>query len=73
MDSARQFMCKACCALARICPDCDRGNRYCSKACASGARAERCQAAGRRYQSTRRGRLKNAERQARWRAAQLKK
>ena len=44
MDSPRQFMCKACCALTLICSSCDHCNRYCSKACALGVRAERCQA-----------------------------
>lgn len=51
-----------------LCSSCDRGNRYCSPACSQAARQARQRAAGARYQRTRRGRLKHAARQARYRA-----
>jgi len=73
MDSPRQFACAACRQLVLICSHCDRGNRYCSAACSSQARRARSRAAGERYQSTRPGRLNNANRQRRWRERQLNK
>lgn len=50
-----------------LCPRCDRGDRYCSRACAHRARRATLHAAGRRYQAKRPGRLRHAARQAHYR------
>jgi hypothetical protein len=68
--SARSFQCawRDCQRVVSLCSRCDRGNRYCSPACASMARRASLRAAGLRYQRSRRGRFKHAARQARYRA-----
>ena len=66
-DCARLYHCARCRRQVVICRDCDRGNHYCFNGCASQARTESLRAAGRRYQSTRQGRHKHAERQRRYR------
>ncbi len=58
----------SCRKVILLCSSCDRGNRYCSPDCSRAARQARQRAAGARYQRTRRGRLKHAARQARYRA-----
>jgi len=70
--TARFYLCAACRALVVICSCCDRGNIYCGQGCASAARHSAQRAAGRRYQSSRRGRRKHAERARRYRARQNK-
>ena len=50
-----------------LCRRCDRGDRYCSRACARQARHATLRAASRRYQQSRRGRGYHAARQARYR------
>jgi hypothetical protein len=50
-----------------LCSQCDRGNRYCSRPCWRLSRDAARRDAGRRYQSSRRGRLAHAERSRRWR------
>jgi len=50
-----------------LCSRCDRGQRYCGRACSRAARLESRRAAGRRYQSSRAGRLAHAARSRRWR------
>ena len=64
---ARLYLCARCRRQVVICPPCDRGQRYCGKGCAGTARAESLRAAGQRYQHTRRGRHRHAERQRRYR------
>jgi hypothetical protein len=66
--SARLFMCAGCHAQALICSCCDRGQIYCAGACAAQARQRARRDAGRRYQTSRRGRLAHAERSRRYRA-----
>ena len=61
--SARLFNCARCHSLVTICRHCDRGNRYCGAACASEARTESQRRSSASYQSSRRGRAANAERQ----------
>ena len=65
---ARLFLCARCRKQVCICSDCDRGQQYCDDDCALTARRLSLRAAGRRYQSTRRGRSKHAERMRRYRA-----
>ncbi len=67
-DSPRQFVCArpACRALVRLCRRCDRGNIYCSRACAREARRESLHRAGARYQRSERGRQNRNARQQRW-------
>ena len=50
----------------------DRGHRYCSLNCSKMARQQSLRAAGKRYQKTRTGKFKNAERQKRHRERQKK-
>ena len=65
---ARLFLCARCRKQVCICSDCDRGQQYCCEDCALAARCLSLKAAGRRYQSTHRGRAKHAERMRRYRA-----
>ena len=64
-ESHRLFFCARCRTLARVCTSCDRGQRYCSKACGQEARRQFQRDAGRRYRRTARGRQLAAERQRR--------
>ena len=65
---ARIFLCARCREQVCICSDCYRVQQYCGEDCAHTARRLSLKAAGRRYQSTRRGRSKHAERMRRYRA-----
>ena len=66
--SLRFFLCARCRHQVVICRRCDRGQTYCSKACAQEARRSNQRDAGRRYQSSERGRANHAERSRRYRA-----
>ena len=70
--TARFYLCAGCRAQVLICSCCDRGNIYCGDGCASAARRSAQREAGRRYQSSRRGRRKHAERARRYRERQKK-
>lgn len=65
--SARLFLCSRCRDQVLLCSHCDRGQRYCSRACSSMSRRERRRQAARRYQNSRRGQLMHAARQSRLR------
>ena len=65
---ARLFLCIRCRKQVCICSDCDRGQQYCGEDCALVARRQSLREAGRRYQSSRRGRARHAERMRRYRA-----
>lgn len=67
---ARFFLCGRCRAQVLICSCCDRGQIYCADGCAGLARREGQRAAGRRYQTSRRGRVAHAQRAHRYRARQ---
>ena len=67
---ARFFLCARCRAQVLICRCCDRGQIYCAGSCAPEARRSAQRAAGRRYQSSHRGRLAHASRARRYRARQ---
>ena len=66
---ARLFLCAApdCRTQALICSDCDRGHIYCAD-CAPHARRRSLREAGRRYQASRRGRIRHAARSRRYRS-----
>lgn len=64
---ARLYLCARCRAQVVLCSRCDRGNRYCGRACGRQARQEAQRAAAQRYQQSRRGRLAYAQRARRWR------
>jgi hypothetical protein len=66
----RWFLCVRCRAPVLVCSHCDRGQIYCAGPCSQEARYDAQRAAGRRYQSSFRGRLKHAARTARHRARQ---
>jgi hypothetical protein len=68
-ESNRLATCAAplCGRLFAVCGPCDRGRRYCSLDCSVSARRARQRQATRLYQSTDRGRLAHAARQARYR------
>jgi hypothetical protein len=70
--SARLFNCARCRTQVVLCSRCDRGNRYCGPTCSQAARQESMRAAGRRYQRSRRGRFRHAERQRRYRSRRHK-
>lgn len=71
--SARLYQCCRCHAQVIICSACDRGHRYCTGDCAAAARSDHLKRAGKKYQSTRAGRVNNAARQQRYRARQRQK
>ena len=71
-NTARLYNCARCHCQVTICSYCDRGNLYCDKRCALIAREESLRAAGKRYQRTRRGRFKHAERQRHYRSRREK-
>jgi hypothetical protein len=63
---ARMYNCLWCNNQSFICRSCDRGNVYCST-CTPIVRGERRRITARRYQASRQGRLKYAERHRRYR------
>jgi hypothetical protein len=71
--SARLYNCVRCHIQVIICSPCDRNNIYCGSTCSRAARQTSCKMASKRYQKTHRGRLKNAERQRRYRRHQKNK
>ncbi len=73
MKTARLYSCSRCHAQVIICPSCDRGNRYCTEGCSLLARQESHRFNNRKYQKTRKGRFKNAARQAAYRLRQKQK
>jgi hypothetical protein len=50
-----------------LCSRCDRGQRYCGRACSRSAREDSRRQAARRYQCSRAGRIAHAARSRRWR------
>lgn len=70
--SGRLYCCARCLCQVLICCHCDRGNIYCGAHCANSTRSERQKLAVKRYQSSPRGRQKNAARQASYRIRQMK-
>lgn len=58
----RFYLCARCLKQVFICSRCDRGQIYCADGCAKIARIHATRAAGRRYQQSRQGRFKTAER-----------
>jgi hypothetical protein len=71
--SARLYNCARCHCQVTICRYCDRGNLYCGGACAGEARKESLRRSSASYQSSRRGRAANAQRQNRFRQRQREK
>jgi len=65
--TCRLFLCARCRKQVLICPRCDRGQIYCADGCAKIARSQSVREAGRRYQQSRKGRFKQAERIRRFR------
>jgi len=63
----RRFFCDRCQVPVVVCTSCDRGQRYCGRACAQAVRRENQRASNRRYQATERGRKLHSARQARYR------
>lgn len=67
MDSARLFLCARCRTQVVLCSGCDRGNRYCGRACSRQARDVARREAASRYQRSHRGRAAHAQRTRCWR------
>lgn len=65
--TCRLFLCARCRKQVLICRHCDRGQIYCLEGCAKIARSHSLREAGRRYQQSRQGRFKQAERTRRFR------
>ena len=64
MDTpGRRYRCVRCGKEVLICSACDHGNRYCAGDCAKLARSHSTKQAGRRYQTSPKGRIKHAARQ----------
>ena len=63
-------MCARCRAQVLLCSRCDRGQRYCGRACSRAARQDSRRETARRYQRSRAGRLAHAARSRRWRQRQ---
>ena len=59
----RQKTCRRCGHLFAICPPCDRGHAYCSRACRQHARRASVRAARRRHQRSPEGRLDHRDHQ----------
>jgi hypothetical protein len=62
MEDGRVFLCGRCGIQVIICSPCDRGHRYCSKACAREARRATWRRASKCYQAKPEGRLNHANR-----------
>lgn len=69
-STGRLFVCVCCRTQVLICSHCDRGQIYCAAHCAQTARSHSIREAGKRYQTSRRGRFNHAERTRRYRARQ---
>jgi hypothetical protein len=67
-EGARQLTCVHCHGVVLVCAHCERGQRYCSESCRDEARRIAQREAGRRYQSSYKGRCAHARRQRRYRA-----
>ena len=65
----RQRFCHVgeCRAMFFLCTHCDRGQRYCSRACSRQARLRQHRSANRRYQQSPEGRLDHRDRQQQYR------
>ena len=63
----RRYLCARCRKAVTICSHCDRGHRYCGEGCSQATRRRAVREAGQRYQATRQGRHRHAERQRRYR------
>ena len=70
-QTARFFLCARCHEQVLVCRRCDRGQRYCARACSSTSRQTLQRQAAGRYQHSRTGRFKHALRTRRWRARQV--
>ena len=71
MQSTGRLFVRVCCRTqVLICSHCDRGQIYCAAHCAQAARSHSIREAGKRYQTSRRGRFTHAERSRRYRARQ---
>lgn len=70
--TSRLFLCARCRKQVIICRRCDRGQIYCAEGCSQIARQHSLRAAARRYQQSRPGRLRHAERMRRYRHRQQK-
>lgn len=66
----RIFNCRRCNTRVFIYKHRDRGNVYCSINCSRMARQKSLRMAGKKYQTTRKGQFKHAERQKRYRERQ---
>jgi hypothetical protein len=64
---ARLFLCVGCRIQVVLCSHCDRGNRYCSRACWRQVHDVARREAASRYQRSRCGRVRHAARSQRWR------
>jgi hypothetical protein len=72
-EDCRVFTCGRCGIEVAICRRCDRGHRYCSRACSQEARRASMRRASAVYQQTRRGKLNHAARMRRSRQRRVQK
>lgn len=64
---ARLYLCTRCRVQVVLCSRCDRGNRYCGRACRHQAREDARRQTAQRYQRSWGGRIAHAQRSRRWR------
>jgi hypothetical protein len=64
---ARLYLCARCRVQVILCSHCDRGNRYCGRACGYQSREDSRRETAQRYQRSWRGRIAHAQRSRRWR------
>jgi hypothetical protein len=64
---ARLYLCARCRIQVVLCSRCDRGNRYCGRACRHQAREDARRQTAQRYQRSWHGRMAHAQRSRRWR------
>ncbi len=69
-SSALLLLCPRCSAMVLVCRVCDRGQRYCGRACSSAPGKQAQREAAHRYQSGPAGRAVHAARSRRWRERQ---
>lgn len=66
-ETWRLLSCVGCGVQLRVCPTCDRGQRFCSPGCGAVHRRRGQREAGRVYQTTKRGARLHAARMQRYR------
>src|SRR5262245_38918201 len=73
VESLRRFICGMCRVACFLCTRCDRGHRYCSRACSVAARTAQVRNTQKDYELTLKGKKARAARQQRLRQRRAKR